>query len=277
MNNQAPLVVNGSNATLVSIPNWQASVSEDSVPDDRVSDTLYGSADSQSQASARESDTAAAEHDIPGQRTPTEIHPEAPPMVVNGSSPSKPEMVPSQNGSASFAANGDSNVLIPAELSGFARLSPTSRNRLARQVQNGGMSPLDIGLSQNDTGRDEFPHLSPVYETRTPSPTANRKFEPVTDHRVNGFASQVNSIKLDSSKLGSKLAAINGGHGKLAPEVQKPNGHTRASKSEGAGPGSWQKISKGKKKGSPAELKSASNGHPFVEKPPVNDNDRKGG
>jgi len=61
------------------------------------------------------------------------------------------------------------------------------------------------------------------------------------------------------------------------PAASKSNGHTRASKSEGAGPNTWQKIPKGKKKGSSVEQKSNGTGQAQSEKPPSNENERKGG
>ncbi len=277
MNNQAPLVVNGTGSAPGSIPSWQAGVAEGSLPDDRGSDVMFGSVDSLSQVSANGSD-ASGDHDVSGQLTPRDPRadvPLDPPMVVNGSSAIRNEPVVSiVNGLPSHGING-TNILVPVESNSHLRLSPNTRNRLARQGQNGGVSPLDIGLSQAENGREEFPHLSPVYETRTPSPITNRKFEPVMSHKSNGFSSKAVDDRSGSLKQGSKLSGSNGSQLKPMPEVPKANGHTRASKSEGAGPGTWQKISKGKKKG--PEPKSAINGQPLSEKPPTNDCERKGG
>jgi len=203
-------------------------------------------------------------------------------MVVNGSTPMKNELttfagssVP--NGVVPHPINVP-NGLLPAEQSnGPLRLSPNTRNRLARQTQNGGMSPLDIGVSQNENLRDELPHLSPVYETQTPSPTANRKFEPVLERKPNGVASKSPEEKTENLKAGQKSGSTAGNHTKQAAAVSQSNGHTRASKSESAAPGNWQKIPKGRKKGASSEMKSAGNGQPFSEKLPSNDSERKGG
>ncbi len=286
LNNQPPLVVNGSHPVPVSIPNWQAAVSEGSVSEDRSSDILIGSMDSISQVSGTESDMS--DQYLSGQLTPRDPRSESrlePPMVVNGSMPLKREHSPVQNGTSNHINCAPQqpistpNGLVPAEqLNGPLRLSPNSRNRLARQVQNGGMSPLDIGLSQNENLRDDLHNLSPVYETRTPSPTANRKFEPVLERRINSVNPYITELKPDPSKTAQKLAFANSTLPKqMAAAAPKANGHTRAVKSEGAGPGTWQKIPKGKKKGPVAEFKSGGSGQHLGEKPPTNDLDRKGG
>ena len=285
LNTQGPLVVNGSNPTPVSIPHWQAAVSEGSPSEDLNSETAVGSYDSISQASAAGSDSF-GDQDLSGQRTPREPRFEGRidiPLVANGSNlQTTPPVVSSSSppdGVSSYPFS-PTNGLIPAEqlnLNGPPRLSPNTRNRLARQAQNGGMSPLDIGSSQNDVPRDDIPHLSPVYETRTPSPTASRKFEPVLDRKPSTATTSPKEGKPETSKEGSKLGPVNGNPIKQANTSLKPNGHTRAAKSEGSPTGAWQKIPKGKKKGHSAEQKSAGNGQPHSEKPPNSDSERKGG
>lgn len=282
LNSQTPLVVNGSNSVPVSIPNWQAAVSDGSLSEDRSSDILVGSLDSTSQVSGSESDVS--DKDLSGQVTPRDPRSENrvdPPMVVNGSMAVKKDAAGLHNVTGHLT-NGIlpppiniPNGLVPVEVSnGPLRLSPNSRNRLARQVPNGGMSPLDIGLSQNENPRDDLRNLSPVYETRTPSPTANRKFEPVLNNKVNGVTSHAQDEKNSAAQ---KLTFSNGNPSKQPLNQPKANGHTRAVKSEGAGPGTWQKIPKGKKKGTVAELKGIANCQARYEKPPANDLERKGG
>jgi hypothetical protein len=163
------------------------------------------------------------------------------------------------------------------QLNSAVRLSPKSRNRQVRSPQNGGMSPLDIGSGQNDIPHEDLPHLSPVYEAGSPSPTNNRKFEPVMDRKANGVTVNTNEDKQEPSKAELKLALANGTQNRLSAANSKPNGHTRASKSEGSGPGNWQKIPTNKKKGGLTELKSAANGQPHSEKVPRNESERKGG
>jgi hypothetical protein len=58
--------------------------------------------------------------------------------------------------------------------------------------------------------------------------------------------------------------------------IVKENGHTRGAKSESDNiPGGWQKISKGKKKGT--DGKTRSDVYPQSEQLPKNDSERKGG
>jgi hypothetical protein len=60
--------------------------------------------------------------------------------------------------------------------------------------------------------------------------------------------------------------------------VAMPNGHTRAAKSEGSGPGTWQKIPKSKKKGNASDQKSGLNGdQQHSEQIPDSTFERKGG
>ncbi|KAH7312092.1 zinc finger protein-like protein [Rhexocercosporidium sp. MPI-PUGE-AT-0058] len=261
LNSQTPVVVNGTNPVPLSISNWQASVTEGSTSEDRSSDIFVGSLDSLSQASRTGSDEF-GDQDLSGQVTPRDTRQEVraePPIVVNGSTSLKcdttstPSSLASSNGHIPQPINLPS-VLLPAELNGQLRLSPSSRNKLARH--NGGVSPLDIGIGQ-DYNRDDLAHLSPVYETRTPSPTANRKFEP-------------------AEKKSNGVPAKNGVPPSQAAAVSKLNGHTRASKSEGA-PGNWQKIQKSKKKAASSEMKCAGEGQLHAEKLPIHANERKGG
>jgi hypothetical protein len=161
----------------------------------------------------------------------------------------------------------------PEQGNGSARLSPNTRTRLSRQNLNGSMSPLDIGSSGTEVSHDDFPHLSPVYEARTPSPTTIRKFDPSVP---NGRGIHEKDNKLDFAKVGSNLGLSNSSLAKQTLGESKPNGHIRAAKSEGS-PGNWQKIVKSKKKGASAELKGDVNGQPQSEKQPRNDSERKGG
>jgi len=267
LNTQAPLVVNGSNVPApVSIPNWQQSVSVIS-NGDHGGDTPVGSVDSMSQVSGNTSEFS-GEQDLSGQVTPKDYRTDGradPPLVVNGSNAHKPEISPPFTPANPASV---SNGLVAAEQLNLPRLSPNSRNRLARQ--NGGMSPLDIGASQNENPRDDMSHLSPVYETRTPSPTANRKFDPLTDRKANGYPTRTQS-KDELFKSGQKLNVSNGNPSKSSTGQQHSNGHTRAAKSEGGGTG-WQQPKKSKQK-----IKSATNGQPLSEKLPSNNADRKGG
>ncbi|TVY92892.1 Poly(A) RNA polymerase [Lachnellula willkommii] len=272
--NQGPLVVNGSNVPApVSIPNWQASVSVSSRAVEG-SDIPIGPMDSMSLASVSDN---LGDQDHSGQVTPKEYRSEGrvePPMVVNGSNPQTYEVSPTNSGPVPSNINIPSG-LTAADLFNHPRLSPNSRNRLARQ--NGGMSPLDIGASQSELPRDETSHLSPVFETRTPSPTTSRKFESLTDRRANGHLARISADKNDLLKSAQNLGVANGSQSKSPSGAQ--NGHTRGAKSEGSGPGTWQKApnSKGKKKGPSADTKGTTSGQAQGERLPKDDSERKGG
>ena len=281
LNAQGPLVVNGSNVpTPISIPNWQASVSEGAASE--YHDAAVGSMDSSSHFSLVEGDFS-RDQDFAGQMTPKDLRFEEridPPMIVNGSTSRRNESTPTfaspsiPNGVSSHQFNIP-NGLGPEHANGVPRLSPNMRNRLGRQAQNGGISPLDIGTGQSEILREDIPHLSPVYETQTPSPIANRRFEPSMDRDLNGITGDEKERKSETSTAGSKLGLANVSQIKQTAGEPRLNGHTRASKSEGSG--SWHKISKSKKKGASAELKSSPNGRPHSEKQPSNDSERKGG
>jgi hypothetical protein len=281
---QGPLVVNGSNSTGISITNWRNSVDESSPSEDHSSDAAVGSMESSSHFSLAASDLS-GDQEFAGHMTPKDVRIEArvePPMVVNGSStPQATDCAPSftsppiANGASPHQLNTP-NGFSHDQVSGAPRLSPNTRNRLARQAQNGGMSPLDIGLGQGEVVREDLPHLSPVYETRTPSPTANRKFEPVLDRKLKESSSNDNEGKPSSVVSSSKLGPGDINQVTQATAELKLNGHTRAVKSEGS-PGSWQKISKGKKKGAPSETRSAPTGQSQSEKQPSKVSERKGG
>jgi hypothetical protein len=276
------MVVNGSNPMPVSITNWQASVSECS-PDGRSSEAVVGSVDSASQVSVTGSELS-GEHDPAGQQTPKDSRSESrndAPMVLNGSGSFNNDNTPLSNSPASngvltHPANVPNGLLPTEQLNGPLRLSPNTRNRLARQAQNGGVSPLDIGTGQKENLRDDLPHLSPVYETRTPSPTANRKFEPGMERKANGVASKRTEEEQENAKVVQKPGSVASNQTKPVLATSKSTGHTRSSKSESAAPGNWQRIPKGKNKVAGTDTKTGY-GQAFGEKLPSNDSERKGG
>lgn len=280
LNTQAPLVVNGSNAPApVSIPNWQASVHGASTTEEHANDVAVGSMDSASQVSGTPSEMFESDQDFPGLATPKDSQSrDRPglPCVVNGSNSQMSEISALTGLTVDGVAAGLANGLVAKDSGNIPpRLSPNSRNRLARQ--NGGMSPLDIGAGHGDGVRDDLPHLSPVYETRTPSPTANRKFEASLERKAKGPHSKLKDEGGEVQKAKQKVVHGTGNQTKPPAVVPKVNGHTRASKSEGGGPGTWQKIPKGKRKGTAAESKNSPSGQPYSEKLPSIDSERKGG
>lgn len=153
---------------------------------------------------------------------------------------------------------------------------------MIRAAQNGVMTPLDISRSQVDGSRDDSHSLSPVYETRTPSPTTTRNFQ--RSKGANGAIHKPSETKGQEKaetakpvqKPNQKTNFANGGPPKQAGNQLKANGHTRNAKSEGT-PSTWQQIPKNKKKGQNSEQKSATNGQTSGEKLPPKDVERKGG
>jgi hypothetical protein len=283
LNNHTPLVVNGSSIPApISIPQWQASVSEVVTSEDHSVVSTSSSVDSSHSGVATELPLAP---DLPGQETPKYSRSEwlDLPAVANGSTPGNTEFAtafttpPVVNGAPSLQRSSSSGSTPTEHASNAHRLSPSARSRSSRQSQTSGISPLDLGFSHIDHQRDEISHLSPVYEARTPSPTVNRKFEPALDKKSNGSPVSAKEQNPWASKPGQKLGLANGNQVKQAPADPKANGHRRGSKSEGSGPGSWQKIPRGKKKGPAAELKEVAHEHAHGEKLPNDISERKGG
>jgi hypothetical protein len=141
-----------------------------------------------------------------------------------------------------------------------------------------------------------LPHLSPVYEHRTPSPTVARKFEPLNGVKSPGHGS-MKEFRSEFSKAGLKSPTVKSPTVK-SPTVKSPtrqndpttrspiqdqkinglareNGHVRAAKSQTESFGSWQK-SKQRKKALP-DMKHTVNGVGQSEQLPKNEADRKGG
>ncbi|KAK5988625.1 Poly(A) RNA polymerase cid13 [Cladobotryum mycophilum] len=171
---------------------------------------------------------------------------------------------------------------------GSARLSPSARQRLmSRQPQSGVIAPLDLAISDHRVGKSMVPemaHLSPVYETQVPSPTAFRKqdsfgtFSDKLDAQVNAKAARGETAKATAKpqeaqkpQEGQKSSKAQRQSGQT-PKGNTPreNGHNRSVKSEVDG--SWQKAGKGKKKGVNVTGQSTQ-----AEQLPKHDSERKGG
>ncbi|KFA63043.1 hypothetical protein S40285_06390 [Stachybotrys chlorohalonatus IBT 40285] len=171
-----------------------------------------------------------------------------------------------------------------------SRLSPPARQRqMSRQPQSGVIAPLDLAISENRIDRPlgpELSHLSPVYETRTPSPTVARKFEGLTRPANLGSWTEDKATAGDPVKpviepetpvRASQEVTKPQKSQKQSPQsnVPKPpagreNGHVRGAKSESDG--GWQKAGKGKKKTANGTTQQAQ-----AEQPPKHMSDRKGG
>ncbi|KAL2198397.1 hypothetical protein P885DRAFT_76003 [Corynascus similis CBS 632.67] len=218
------------------------------------------------------------------------------PVIVNGSSTNRsPSTMPNMV-DASFqqrvamglqppysAVVGD-----PNSVAGFSRVQ--TRQQLA---------PLDLAMGDFAV-QQALPHLSPVYEQRTPSPTIARKFEPSPVAQSSGLPSTKEFPKTLHKASNNGNRSPNGSAARQQQQTQqesttrspihdhringlaRENGHVRAAKSQTESFSGWQK-SKSRKKGV-ADLKhaagTAANGNgfsPHSEPPPKNDADRKGG
>ncbi|KND89190.1 Poly(A) RNA polymerase cid13 [Tolypocladium ophioglossoides CBS 100239] len=218
-----------------------------------------------------------------------------PPVVVNGSAT---PLVPPAADDTSFreriammnAYYVPQGVQQEVPNGSAARLSSSARQRLlSRQPQNAVIAPLDLAIDDRRVNKPsgiDSAHLSPVYETRTPSPNAFRKNDSSwlpskLDRRIEGKAARTANEKgilpvnerpaapqeSDESPKSPKKAVAQ------APKAAAPwtNGHVRGAKSDSDG--GWQKASKGKKKPAIAGVQQQGR----AEQLPKNESERKGG
>ena len=215
------------------------------------------------------------------------------PVIVNGSSGRSPIATqsaaepsfqhrlmvgsPLQNGIPYMPGVGDGSA-IP----GFTS-PPVGRSRVISRQQQNGIAPLDLATGDFTVAQDIQQHLSPVYEHRTPSPTAVRRFD-VPPIAQPALSTAAKDMRAETSKSSQKTPPT-GPSARHDPISRSPildsrnngvtNGNGRAVKSQGETTASWQKP-RVRKKGV-ADLKSAANGLTRGEQLPKNDADRKGG
>ncbi|KAM5379176.1 hypothetical protein ACJA88_005736 [Fusarium oxysporum] len=163
-----------------------------------------------------------------------------------------------------------------------SRLSPSTRQRLMSRQQNGMIAPLDLAIAENRINRppvgQDFAHLSPVYENRTPSPTVLRKDGPWKSEKQNSpktgrgegpKSSQKTEERAQEPQEGTK-SQKNQKSGSQKVNGAQENGHVRGARSETDG--GWQKAGKGKKKGANNNGQQGNG-----EQPPKHESERKGG
>lgn len=227
------------------------------------------------------------------------------PLVVNGSSTPSSAVAPdSKSFNQRIAAMGAFTpsptayhhriVPNPAVAAQISQLSPAARfhNMHRTHQQNGVIAPLDLAMPEHSMPMPDFKHLSPVYETRTPSPTVVRKFDGLAPSQgllasVMQSNAKIAQQQAEGSKPKSKPkssttakhenAKPNGlanGHGHVSPTSERivPRVETALSPTSGQA-SDWQK-SKGRKKPSIVSPQLTGSG---AEQPPKNDADRKGG
>ncbi|KAI1460160.1 hypothetical protein F4805DRAFT_17509 [Annulohypoxylon moriforme] len=163
-----------------------------------------------------------------------------------------------------------------------------SPNGLPRFPIRSTPSPLiaQLDLATEHRLQSEQSHLSPVYETNSPSPSFSRRLELPFDQApplASVVAHNQPDFKPESTK-GKQKSPVDASPSKLEgmplpnPRVNglaRENGHVRGAKSESDNTGSgWQKM-RSKKKGN--DMKPRSEVYPQSEQLPKNDSERKGG
>lgn len=282
---QGPAIVNGSGLVApISIPQWQASMFNNPSVEDPSLTSISASVESLSRYSGDDTDLSGEQNYM---QTKPENYREDIPVVVNGSNPvvsqSPKSAPPPVQNMPHFPAPLPSNYLAGDNNNAETgmHMSPVSRKRPVRQVQNGVVSPLDIGLSQSELLREDLPYLSPVYETRTPSPSTNRKFEHVFEQKINGVITKKSAENSNNTSptLQKSALNINQSQSKQISPPNKANGHSRGAKSEGGSSNTWQKAGGKKKKAALSDnvANANANGHSLTEKMPRKESERKGG
>ncbi|KAF6834258.1 poly(A) RNA polymerase Cid11 [Colletotrichum plurivorum] len=253
---------------------------------------------------------------------------ERPPVIVNGTtaSPYVASTAPSPSAAPAPRAVDDPSTSFrdrimnqygwvqPVQMAPEAVGSsqPSLRQRAMRQ-QSGVIAPLDLATRENRMNGHqlsiEAQHLSPINETRSPSPTVVRKGDYPLRGDQSGSVAQnaAPNAQTEPPVPGSKLAEHKVMPSKETRPVQattqspksqsnrpnqsgsqpqsnagasarvngiRENGHNRV-KSDSHNPeGGWQKATKGRKKG---DAKNQGNGFIPSEQPPKHEADRKGG
>lgn len=225
------------------------------------------------------------------------------PQIVNGSMNGHPpaDLVGMQHVSSEnqqpFPAIGDAwvNYDIPNGHHGD-RVEDISPTRMVPHPQwsapayTNGLPPLETSNVQRSHPQEPksatVPLLSPVFETRTPSPTATRSTDlgKIVNSNNNGHKAQAKSqTQQQQHRRASLTGGSNGnGHGnskesRNGQQQKTPQSNERTNKSSagGSSPGSWQQQAprkKGKNKKPRAPEQKAA-GEPL----PANAADRKGG
>ncbi|KAK3940605.1 Poly(A) RNA polymerase cid13 [Diplogelasinospora grovesii] len=309
--NRAPLVVNGSVAKSASLASGSSRLqggSDVTASDDTAFDNLLYISHGGSGLKSTWTEPLAP-HTAANSAEPSPMHhlPERP-LVVNGSSIARSPVAtqsapdaPSQRRAAAGAAlhggivyasaTGDANGM-----AGFS--SPTfARPRTISRQQQNGIAPLDLATSvaMGDFAVvHDLQHLSPVYENRTPSPSAVRKFEapavvtsskmgPAKDTRGDGSSKPTQRtppMKATPTGPAARLDNHANHFPPLDPRVNgiaRENGHVRGAKSQSDKSAGWQTAAAKIRRKGVADLKQATNSFAQNDQFVKNDSDRKGG
>ncbi|KAI1463602.1 uncharacterized protein F4812DRAFT_235309 [Daldinia caldariorum] len=291
-----PIVVNGS------MPKLANGSSPRQPPQSEIAPTQYISYDNPLHIN-QHLDVATSTTGTPSSRNTTSRKANSPssdrPVVVNGSSSASAgitsqvpapqfshDMAMNQAGSHPHAINM-STVPVGFDNAGnFTGFSAHALQRFPiRASPNALIAQLDLA-TENRTQTTECSHLSPVYETNSPSPSFARRLELPFDQAPTIPATMAYSqadLKAEPTKAKQRSSV------ETSPRIDGPipvhprvnglsreNGHVRGVKSESDNASSgWQKMTKGRKKGNDA--KARSDVYPQSEQLPKNDSERKGG
>ncbi|KAI9792505.1 MAG: hypothetical protein M1835_007790 [Candelina submexicana] len=167
------------------------------------------------------------------------------------------------------------------------RSSPNMRQRASRRVSLlpvAGVPPLDITKSTrelpHESASNGLPLLSPVPETRTPSPSANRKPDAPKMQGADGVVIPSENRTKDSEPSTTQGVA-NGKQLRTEAFAKKPNGaasngHTKGTTNGIGGQSSWQKTTR-KRARSNASKKAGNQIKSQAEPLPEKESERKGG
>lgn len=279
-----PLVVNGSNGkhSMAATPRPSRTIESATSSTDTIENPLQLHSSQPIQASQTDKSSVSALAAQTEQQVPLV---DRPPLVVNGSN----------NNTSRYLQNDDSSFRERIAMMSSQYMNPQAAAQDATNFQNGNLTalssrqmmmsyqpqpaaiaPLDLAIGDRRPIGSDVSLLSPVYETRTPSPTVVRKLDrPGNSHQ--GEQKKTTGAKTSSkdSENGTESSPETQRHGKssrLGNQSLKPNGthgHARVMSESG-----WQKAGKNKKKG----VNGTNNIQQVqAEQPPKRDSERKGG
>ncbi|KAI1181276.1 hypothetical protein F4777DRAFT_10471 [Nemania sp. FL0916] len=238
---------------------------------------------------------------VPDQTTPRKAGSPVPdqPIVVNGSTPASGPITPPHavhhftNDTVTLDSKGTIHISAwSQEQAPVGHPAPSGRPpgavpRVPRQAPSPLIAQLDLA-TENGLQANGLRHLSPVYETKSPSPNFTRKLElpsaKGSDHML--YTSQrwredaSGSSGFQTKPIADYSTREAEGPSHLIPRVNgliRENGHVRGVKSESdnSGPTNpWQKP-RGRKRIN--EAKGRNEAFSQSEQPPKNEADRKGG
>ncbi|CAP67680.1 uncharacterized protein PODANS_1_15710 [Podospora anserina S mat+] len=200
------------------------------------------------------------------------------PVIVNGSTANRSPSSTMNHHDASFQQRV-TMAAVPTHLY-YPHMGYDPNNILGlARLNNRQLAPLDLATNEYSVAQD-MPHLSPVYEHRTPSPTVLRSFGPPVVAQSPRGHRDVRSGTQKTPPTGPSAKQHDSSNRSPVLEHRahgssRESGNPRSAKSPSDSFNSWQK-SKPRKKGL-SDLKNGTNGVAQSEQLPKNEADRKGG